>query len=92
MSRLPQKVSLSFLIPLLIFNTLLLLNLILHLEDNMYTIQFKNNVSFQTLWKAKRYKKYLASGCCGCWSNCDHDIEIQPDRNEIKAYKKVYGG
>tara|TARA_B100000519_G_C14238726_1_gene436148 strand:+ start:1160 stop:1336 length:177 start_codon:yes stop_codon:yes gene_type:complete len=58
----------------------------------MYTIQFKNNVSFQTLWKAKRYKKYLASGCCGCWSNCDHDIEIQPDRNEIKAYKKVYGG
>ena len=55
----------------------------------MYTIQFKNNFSFQTLWKAKRYKKYLASGCCGCWSNCDHDIEIQPDRNEIKAYKKV---
>jgi|TARA_B100000073_G_scaffold108854_1_gene87707 hypothetical protein len=48
--------------------------------------------TIQTMWKAKRYKKYLSSGCCGCWTYCTHDVKINPDKNEIKAHQKIYGG
>ena len=67
---------------MLISSILLLRNLIHHLEDNM-------THAIQTWWKAKRYQKFLASGC---WSNCTHDIKIHPDKNEGKAHKIIFGG
>jgi len=35
---------------------------------------------------ARRFKRYLSSGCVLCWDYCSHDKSFSPKKDEEKAY------
>ena len=42
-------------------------------------------------WLARRYARFAASGCCLCWSNCDHSSSERsfPDKDDKRAFMEV---
>ena len=66
------------------FNIGLLQNQLPTLEDNM-------SVMIEIKYLARRYKRYLSSGCCLCWDRCNHEQihPVLPEKDEISAYKKL---
>ena len=44
-----------------------------------------------TEYLARRYKRYLSSGCVLCWDVCFDDKPFLPNKEEKRAYKKLGG-
>ena len=49
------------------------------------------SVMIEIKYLARRYKRYLSSGCCLCWDRCNHEQihPVLPEKDEISAYKKL---
>ena len=82
--RFPQKEFHIFHCRVQNFNIGLLQNQLPALEDNM-------SVMIEIKYLARRYKRYLSSGCCLCWDRCNYEQihPVLPEKDEISAYKKI---